>query len=285
MNMFSRRRIGSQESLSLEPLGSHRAQHQRRNSSLASSGNEELGNGSGSEDEQHFRQSQQRPRVSPLRPRLRLLLRFLGLFLFPQLTKWRLKKEPKKIAVQSGRSAILLQSVIHLPGLLGAITIFLLNSQERFVSYKQTGRVWLPFAAKLHEIFMQASLATILFTWVNTRARNEFVPFGWLLAPTYTSRISYLWSLEFWSTATAGNESRAFGAGIFTMGILILASLCGPSSTVAMIPRPFIQNRGSKFNISLGHTPSVEFPKYINEDQLISQLWVSHELSLWRLNC
>ena len=67
-----------------------------------------------------------------------------------------------------------------------------------------SGYSTLQFVAKVHEVLMQASIATILIFYIRSQAlEHGKTPFGSLFAGVQVSQISYLWSPEFAGTLTA----------------------------------------------------------------------------------
>jgi hypothetical protein len=123
--------------------------------------------------------------------------------------------------------------------LAGAIALIILNCTTYFVGdfNHSTG---LQFAAKLHELLIQAAIADVLFTFVRIQATGGYIHLGALVAPINALQVSYLWSLEFWSTVPSQAMARyqKFLFMAFVPLLVILGALVGPSSAVAMIPRP-----------------------------------------------
>ncbi|KAF2787332.1 hypothetical protein K505DRAFT_190649, partial [Melanomma pulvis-pyrius CBS 109.77] len=147
--------------------------------------------------------------------------------------------ESPKVALYHNRGVALLHWLLHIPPLAGAVTLIVINITRYVVSYEPRATATLQFAAKLHEVLMQASIATVLLSYIRARAYQDFIPFGSLFAPINTPNLAYLWSLEYWSSFTSKTlpiSNRLVSGLVITFGIL-LAAVVGPSSAVAMIPR------------------------------------------------
>ncbi|KAF1995177.1 hypothetical protein P154DRAFT_611410 [Amniculicola lignicola CBS 123094] len=174
----------------------------------------------------------------------RSFVRSFRLQFLAQFTPWWPKYEVPKVAFyRRSYQRHMRALVLHTVPLLGALALFFLNVispdwRDNYIPPKL--RIAIPFIAKFHEMLMQTSIATILLVFINKRIRLGFVPFGWLFAPRNVAAISYLWSAEYlsgWtSVALPTFGKRLWGVFVITLGIL-LASTCGPSSTIAMMPK------------------------------------------------
>lgn len=113
---------------------------------------------------------------------------------------------------------------------------------HHFVGYHFRQGPALQFAAKLHEIFMQASIAEIILTYIRVQAWKGFIPLGSIMAAYQTSQLSYLWSWEIWAALSSPAMTKRgkvlFMALVPTM--ILLAGVVGPSTAVAMLPRQMI---------------------------------------------
>ena len=89
------------------------------------------------------------------------------------------------------------------------------------------------FAAKLHEIFMVASLAAIISHLTRSCLLGKRgVPLGLVSAPFKVSSLDYIFSQEFW-----GSITRPYG--MFSLGILLSTIFMlglGPASAMALVP-------------------------------------------------
>ncbi|KAF2856448.1 hypothetical protein T440DRAFT_512484 [Plenodomus tracheiphilus IPT5] len=150
------------------------------------------------------------------------------------------KREHRKVAIYQDRALAAGHSLLHLIPLGGAVTLLVFQWTNYWVSFDNDNSTSLQFAAKLHELSMQASIVEVLLSVVRNRLIGDFVPLGALSAAIHATQVSYLWSLDFFSIS----KSQALSAWrriLFMMAIfalLGLTSLVGPSSAVLMIPRP-----------------------------------------------
>jgi hypothetical protein len=133
-----------------------------------------------------------------------------------------------------------LHSLLHLIPLGGAITLLILQWSDYWIGTKTNITTLLQFAAKLHELTMQASLLDLLLCIIRTEAVNAYVPLGALSGAAQSTQLSYLWSLDFISIFTSPvlRGWRKAALLIIIATVLILTSLVGPSSAILMIPRP-----------------------------------------------
>ena len=167
-------------------------------------------------------------------------LRHVHLQVVPQLTKWKNDSEEAKIAIYQSHSIAFLHAVPHLIPLLAIVVLIVLNTNGYFIGDISTSAASaFQFAAKLLELMIQASLATILLSMVRRHVLGEGLPLGALFAPSRTTDVSYLWSLEFWGSVTA---KRRCGWRMVTLLILVplfvlLAAVVGPSTAVLIVPR------------------------------------------------
>ncbi|KAG7008901.1 hypothetical protein G7Y79_00004g014850 [Physcia stellaris] len=123
--------------------------------------------------------------------------------------------EKTKVAIARNRTTALLRAMIHFVPVGVAMYEIILNWNTYYVGANSYNQAVYQALAKAHEIMIQASIATIV------------------------NQISYLWSLEFWgSLSTKASRSRArFALSIVITMSIILATVCGPSSAVLLIPR------------------------------------------------
>ena len=150
-------------------------------------------------------------------------------------------KEPPKSVVQQNLLLVIIRNIVHVIPVGGAIAIIYFNLSGFYIGASMRNLAALQFAAKLHELFMVASLAKIVLYLV----RNELVferglPFGALVSGLQTSQLSYLWSIEFWALVTASGFQwwRKVRLSVVIVASVLLAATVGPSSAIAMIPRP-----------------------------------------------
>lgn len=148
--------------------------------------------------------------------------------------------EPIKIAIRRNRLIALSRSLIHVVPVGIAIYEIILNWNTFYVGTRTYSPVMYQLMAKVHEIMMQASIATFILSFVRRKlALGEDIPFGLLFSGLQVSQISYLWSMEFWGSLSGSYGRRFRMIGLFALIFLsiVLASACGPSSAVLLIPR------------------------------------------------
>ena len=170
-----------------------------------------------------------------------LAFRYLRFQVLPQTTRWRQDHEETKVATYNDRLVSLLGFLLHILPFAGVLALTILNVQTHYIGdVSSTTTTAIQFAAKLLEILIQSSLAAILLDLIRSQALgHEALPLGSFLAPYRLTDISYLWSLDFWGSAT----SKAFlgwrRITILTAVVasVLIAALVGPASAVAMIPR------------------------------------------------
>ncbi len=149
-------------------------------------------------------------------------------------------QELTKIAVCQDRTTALLRSLIHVIPVSVALWEISLNFYTYYVGASIYNLVYYQFAAKAHEIMIQASLAAIVFSYV----RHEMVlgkglPFGALFSGLQINQLSYLWSMEFWGSVSSKHLPiwRKIAMVLLICVCFILAAAAGPSSAILLIPR------------------------------------------------
>lgn len=206
--------------------------------------------------------------------RIRVFWRSVGLQLANQWTPWRRGTEKPKVVIYKDRWIALSHCILHIPPLAGAMTLIALNASHYYIGGPIFyGNASLQFVAKIHEVWMQASLSIVLLSFVRAHLLGSGAPFGILFAPSGVSNVSYLWSLEYWSSVTSGSLRgwRRVVLIVVVTVTIILAALVGPSSAVAMIPRLVtIEGKplsGSKF---LNEAPETPFPYDVNSSATLN---------------
>ena len=197
-------------------------------------------------------------------------------------------KEPQKIAIVKNRLTASLRATIHAIPLTIAIVELVLNLHGKYIGALFDDQTNLQFAAKAHEITIQASLALIFLSYVRHRiVQGKSIPFGALLGSVQFIQVSYLWSTEFWSvkslmyplltdiltnvrSALVANHFGKREKGVFTvltLGCTLLAATAGPSSATLLIPR---QNQWSlqSFYLFLNGTADTFWPSSMNGEAI-----------------
>lgn len=180
------------------------------------------------------------------------LCRTLGISLFYNLYyKNRHRKplpmEPEKIAINQDFGKAFRCGYIHFVPISTTIVLVVLNCKGYYIGSELAGAVGqddakfiaLQFAAKLHELSITASLATVIFSYLQHKLVTDHgLPFGAIAAGSRFKEIDYLWSPEFWGVASANWRKRdktALTLLIITCAALVLSA--NPSSAVLIRPR------------------------------------------------
>ncbi len=98
----------------------------------------------------------------------------------------------------------------------------------------------LQFAAKLHELAIQASLSVIIIGLIRQElVAGEGIPFGAIFGSLQFSELSYLFSNEFFGTLRSKFEKPIVKVRLISLIVVgaLLALTAGPSSAIAMRPR------------------------------------------------
>ncbi|KAI4212950.1 MAG: hypothetical protein LQ349_009315, partial [Xanthoria aureola] len=148
-----------------------------------------------------------------------------------------LNEIPKK-PFHRDRWLALLRSMVHVLPFTIAMGEVIINWRGYYVGANIDGLNYMQFAAKLHEMAMQSSLAVIVFCYVrHVLFSGDALPIGALLSGLQLTQISYLWSMELWGIASSKIPLRR-RIGVMSMIIIavLLASTVGPSSAILLIP-------------------------------------------------
>ncbi|KAH6625560.1 hypothetical protein C7974DRAFT_455777, partial [Boeremia exigua] len=217
------------------------------------------------------------------------LLRHLRLqFAIPILAKlgrsnWNAAIEHRKTVVYKSRTVAAAHSLSHLVPLTGAMILLVFQWTEYWVSWAEDYSTSLQFAAKLHELVMQASIVEILLCLVRTSLIDNMVPLGALTSTIQTTQVSYLWSLDFFSLFGSPALSR-WQRIVFIVAIpalISLTSLVGPSSAILMKPRPNSPLSSYKNLIHLNKSTESFYPSQIG---VAEGLTVLYQSSFWDYN-
>lgn len=169
------------------------------------------------------------------------ILRSLRLQIFRQATPWTPRSEGHKAVFHSSRRIVTLSLMHHVIPLFGALALIVLNTRTMYIgNVSATVSTTIQFAAKFTEVLMQSSLAVILLDIIRKSVlSSEPLPLGSFLAPYRLTDVSFLWSLEYWGSATSPYPRglRRVVVALVVPALFLLAALLGPSTAVAMIPR------------------------------------------------
>ena len=120
-----------------------------------------------------------------------------------------------------------------------ALFEIMINLQGRYLGEYFDRQSYYQLAAKAHEIFIDASLASIVLSYIRYELTiGEGIPFGAFLGSLQFSSVSYLWSRELWSSLFASDRKiRRFAFFVLVVICGIIAATAGPSSATLLIPR------------------------------------------------
>ncbi|KAF8855781.1 hypothetical protein BDZ45DRAFT_488463 [Acephala macrosclerotiorum] len=152
------------------------------------------------------------------------------------------REQPKPVSSQSRKYA-LLRSLIHIPAIFMTLATLSLSFRGIFwrapTSYTNTVLNVLQFVAKVHESLILLSLTAIVFH----RIRHEImsrqgIPFGLLSSGLQYSNVFFFARADFrHALVNLKQIPRYMGLiGVFVLAFL-LASTCGPSAAIVVLPR------------------------------------------------
>ena len=149
-------------------------------------------------------------------------------------------EEHTKIAIRGDRTIASLRTLIHAAPVGVALWEIIINWNTYYLGSSIRSLAWYQVGAKTHEISAQASLATIVFTYIrHEMLLGQGLPLGALFSGLQVSQTSYLWSMEFWGLICSNHfpwRKRLHMIFIITIAV-ILAAAVGPSSAILLIPR------------------------------------------------
>ena len=153
--------------------------------------------------------------------------------------------------------------MIHIIPVGACICITALNLRGYYIGGELSG--WsgqdteklagLQFAAKLHELTMNASIATLLFSYIRYQVTFAGgLPFGAVFAGLQFKDLSFLWSMELFGAAKAKAFRRRWTLFVLIIGCVLLGVSVGPSSANILKPRlDWWEAGGSDFWINATH--------------------------------
>lgn len=156
--------------------------------------------------------------------------------------------EPIKVAVRKHYTIAILRGVIHILPISFALVEIILNWNTYYIGVSPYNQAVYQLLAKIHEIMIQASLATVILAYIRHElAFGAGLPLGALVSGLQISQFAYLWSMEFWGTIRSATLPilRKLKLLIVIMTCFTLAILAGPSSAVLLIPRSDFWPAGS----------------------------------------
>ncbi|MDI1492721.1 MAG: hypothetical protein OHK93_004503 [Ramalina farinacea] len=170
--------------------------------------------------------------------------------------------EPTKIAIRKSYTIAILRGLIHVLPISFALAEIVLNWNIYYIGVSPYNQAVYQLLAKIHEIMIQASLATVILAYIRHElAFGGGLPLGALVSGLQISQFAYLWSMEFWGTlrSTTYPISRKLKLLIVILTCFTVAILAGPSSAVLLIPRLDFWPAGST-DIWINATPDDIYP-------------------------
>ncbi|KAI4196667.1 MAG: hypothetical protein LQ350_006420 [Teloschistes chrysophthalmus] len=159
-------------------------------------------------------------------------------------------EEHKKIVIDRSRRLAIGRCSVHLLPVTVSILIIVVNFKQVFIGidfrsviHSETiNLALLQTAAKLQELLIVASLATVTFQLLrHDLIFGDGLPLGLLAAGFEFTKLSYFWSPEWLGSlrGTAGNPMRLRNLALilFLVTVGALAALAGPSCAVLLIPQ------------------------------------------------
>lgn len=148
--------------------------------------------------------------------------------------------ESTKKAIRKSKTVALLRCLIHLFPVSVALFEIILNWNTFYVGVFIYNQAVYQVVAKIHEVAIQASLATVVFSYIRYEMTiGNGIPFGTLFSGLQISQIAYLWSMEFWGSLRSPHLplGRKITLLFLIFVFILLASLSGPASAILLIPR------------------------------------------------
>lgn len=126
------------------------------------------------------------------------------------------------------------------------------NWKGRYVGAEFNKQSYYQFAAKAHEITLQASLVSIALSYIRFQLTcGDGLPFGAFLSGLQITQVSYLWSTELWSSMFVSSKTFRLRRKLALLAMVIICGLiaatAGPSSAVLLIPRETVWHSGSTY--------------------------------------
>ncbi|KAI4234521.1 MAG: hypothetical protein L6R40_006726 [Gallowayella cf. fulva] len=159
--------------------------------------------------------------------------------------------EKKKIVINRSLTLALARCSVHIIPVLVSITLLIVNTKQVFIGIDFNSNIksvtvnlaLLQTAAKLQELLIVASLATVAFQLLRHELiHGDGLPLGLLAAGFDFTRLSYFWSPEmlgaFRNAFSRPSKVRHIALVLFLVTAGVLAALVGPSCAVLLIPQP-----------------------------------------------
>ena len=189
--------------------------------------------------------------------------------------------EPKKVAIRRSRTTALFKSLVHVVPISFALYEIITNLHGRYIGASFDKQNYCQLVAKVHEVLIDASLASIVLSYVRVEAtNNEGLPFGAFLGGLQFLSVSYLWSRELWSSVFATSCRIRTRVSFLLLMIVtgILAATSGPSSATLLIPREQLWELSPSYSV-INATLQQIWPAKLDGQSLPEEYLVLNESS------
>jgi hypothetical protein len=152
--------------------------------------------------------------------------------------------------VSQSRSRAALRCCIHIFPVVPSLALAYLSLHGYYIGGELSGPPGedsarfggLQFAAKMHELAINASIATMVHSYIRRElALGVGLPLGALVAGQRFTELSYLWSTELWAALFSQPPGYSWRRKTILVVIVVtaifLAATAAPSSAIAIIPR------------------------------------------------
>ena len=154
-----------------------------------------------------------------------------------------------------------------------ALAEITLNAKGQYIGNTFTKQDYYQFAAKAHEITMQASLSVMFLSFIRSRLTSkDGLSFGAFLGGLQFLQLSYLWSIELWSSISF-HRSKLWKSLVFLTGVTVFATLAataGPSSATLLIPRQSQRPQSSQW-LSINGSSQDIWPDHLDSKNIPEQ--------------
>ncbi|KAL8967075.1 MAG: hypothetical protein Q9183_003083 [Haloplaca sp. 2 TL-2023] len=233
-----------------------------------------------------------RPQHGTEQSLLKAFLRSIGLELlgvaFQLILQLRSLRSPEheKVVVKKSRPHAIARCAVHIIPTLFSIVLIALNLRHYYIGIHLTGqitndstnRLLLQGAAKIQELLITSSLATVVFDVIRSALMyGDGIPLGLLGSGFTFTQLSFFWSPDFW--CSIWYKSRVWRKA-FVITIVVasgfLAATAGPACAVLVIPRVQSWDAGGTF-FYLNGSESQLWPEELTYDPDGDQPYCSFE--------
>ncbi|KAL8709735.1 MAG: hypothetical protein Q9220_005521 [cf. Caloplaca sp. 1 TL-2023] len=200
-----------------------------------------------------------------------------------QIRRKRSRQEEKKIVIDKSFKIALGRCSVHILPIVISVIILTVNTKQVFIGIDFQSLVksqtinlaLLQTAAKLQELLIVASLATVTFQLLRHELiHGDGLPLGLIAAGLDFTKLSYFWSPE-WVGALrtswrSGKKLRKGALMLFLIVVGVLAALAGPACAVLLVPQPQDWPAGGT-TFFLNGTKDQLWPTYISAEQVVQR--------------